>query len=216
MSVRPGLIWQWRPTVFFFALAFSALLTSSSVSATKVPSTGLVLMDPSCTPAWNLVSSPNFTSNNNFLNGIDALATDDVWAVGSFDGGASYHKTLVQHWNGSSWSVVYSPDPPNPSMSHSLLDVAALTANDIWAVGQSAASGGASVTLIEHWNGSAWSVVPSPNMGAYSNTLWDVAAISANDVWAVGTYQSAAGAPSRTLTLHWDGSGWSIVSSPLG
>jgi hypothetical protein len=41
-------------------------------------------------------------------------------------------------------------------------------------------------TLIEHWNGSAWTIVPSPNVGSGNNSLAAVAARSANDVWAVG------------------------------
>ena len=40
-------------------------------------------------------------------------------------------------------------------------------------------------TLTEHWNGTAWSVVASPNAGTI-NSLQSVAAVSANDVWAVG------------------------------
>ena len=44
-------------------------------------------------------------------------------------------------------------------------------------------------TLTEHWNGTAWSVVASPNLGTSDNVLYGVAAVAANDVWAVGYYQ---------------------------
>ena len=41
--------------------------------------------------------------------------------------------------------------------------------------------------LTEHWNGSNWSIVSSPSPGTYNgNELYGVAAISTNDVWAVG------------------------------
>src|SRR5438105_3935499 len=56
-----------------------------------------------------------------------------------------------------------------------------------------------------------WSVVSSPNSGT-ANGLHGVAAVSANDVWAVGEYNPGPG--SRTLTLHWDGTSWSVIPSP--
>src|SRR5712692_11643852 len=53
----------------------------------------------------------------------------------------------------------------------------------------------------------AWSVVPSPSPGSV-NDLNGVASVSANDVWAVGDTNQ------QTLTLHWNGTSWSVVSSP--
>src|SRR5579872_226968 len=53
-----------------------------------------------------------------------------------------------------------------------------------------------------------WSVVTSPNVGSGQNYLYGVTAITPNDVWAVGTSQSA------TLTEHWNGTQWSVVNSP--
>src|SRR5438552_19193179 len=41
--------------------------------------------------------------------------------------------------------------------------------------------------------GTCWSVVPSPNVGTSLNYLWGVAAVSANDVWAVGAYIGGSG-----------------------
>src|SRR5437762_3576748 len=67
-------------------------------------------------------------------------------------------------------------------------------------------------TLIEHWDGIAWSVVPSPNVSGLDRTLTGVAAVSANDVWAVGYYHNANYVV-QTLIEHWNGSAWSIVPS---
>jgi hypothetical protein len=68
--------------------------------------------------------------------------------------------------------------------------------------------------VMEHWDGTAWSLVPAPNVGATSK-LSGVAAVSANDVWAVGRYSD----PStdwwdQTLVLNWDGASWDQVPSP--
>src|SRR5207302_5028319 len=82
--------------------------------------------------------------------------------------------------------------------------------NDVWAVGEYG-DGSRAITLTMHWNGGAWSVVPSPNVGANSNFLFGVSG-SGNDVWAVGYYYTFNG--SATMTLHWDGGAWSVVPSP--
>jgi hypothetical protein len=71
-------------------------------------------------------------------------------------------------------------------------------------------------TLIEHWNGAAWSVVPSPNVGAGSNALIAVDARSATDAWAVGSWTDTSGDIPilRPLVLHWNGVAWSRVAAP--
>src|SRR5437773_2689182 len=82
---------------------------------------------------------------------------------------------------------------------------------DAWAVGIQS-SGSRWHTLVEHWDGTAWSIVPSPNPGSDNNYLQTVAAASADDIWAAGYYWN--GSADRTLTEHWDGTAWSIVPSP--
>src|SRR5438132_14227897 len=59
-----------------------------------------------------------------------------------------------------------------------------------------------------------WSIVPSPSVsGAPYNFLNAVACVSPSDCWAVGDY---AAAKFQTLIEHWDGTSWSIVTSPAG
>jgi hypothetical protein len=72
-------------------------------------------------------------------------------------------------------------------------------------------------TLIEHWNGARWTVVPSPDPGGSSqdNDLWGVAAVATGDVWAVGGVGSFLDPDaSSPLALHWDGASWTQVSVP--
>jgi hypothetical protein len=93
--------------------------------------------------------------------------------------------------------------------------VAAVSATDAWAVGSypPPSIGAPSRTLIEHWNGTAWTQMPSPNP-ARSAELSGVAAVSATDAWAVGSYSSAGISAQRTFIEHWDGTAWSQVPSP--
>jgi len=161
-----------------------------------------------CPPNWTLVDSPNPLSNN-YLNGVAAVGPNDVWAVGSYYdyNNGSLGGTLMLHWNGTAWTQVPGAGGTIDHQGY-LNAVAAVASNDVWAVGYYC-PGTACQTLIEHWNGTQWSVVSSPNRPGY-NELKGVAVISATDVWAVG--YSAGN--HHTLTEHWNGQAWIIVPSP--
>ena len=89
------------------------------------------------------------------------------------------------------------------------MGVTAVSATDIWAVGTVESAGSGYQTLIEHWNGSTWQIVPSPSPGSFYNFLQGITAVSATDLWAVGYYQP--GYTDQPLLLHWDGHTWSQV-----
>src|SRR5207244_6438633 len=110
----------------------------------------------------------------------------------------------------SDWNVVQSPNVG--AIWNQLNAVAAVSSSDVWAVGYYINTGILYQTLIGHWDGAAWSAVPSPNLGTDNNALWGVAAVSSSDVWAVGWYHNGPG--NQTLVEHWNGSLWSVVPSP--
>jgi hypothetical protein len=159
---------------------------------------------------WSVVPSPNPGLSGSSLHGVAAVSSSNVWAVGDYF--YALDQTLIMHWNGSAWSVVSSPDPS--TTINYLYGVAAISASDVWAVGDYSVGGSIYRTLIMHWNGSAWSVISSPDPSTGANYLYGVAAISASDVWAVGAYDN--GDLNQTLILHWNGSAWSVVASPNG
>src|SRR5206468_5338762 len=69
-------------------------------------------------------------------------------------------------------------------------------------------------THIEHWDGSTWSTVPSPNVGNLDNYLLGVAATGPEDVWAVGYSYDLVAQVTQTVALHWDGTAWVVVDGP--
>ena len=160
--------------------------------------------------SWSVVPSPNVATSEDYLGSVTSISASDIWAVGCFVNETAC-QTLIEHWDGASWSVVPSP---NPGTGNTVLQgVVALSTNNVWAVGNYALSGyHPSQTLIEHWDGASWSVVPSPNAGTSEDYLNSVTAISASDIWTVG--YSYDGTTYQTLIEHWDGTGWSIVPSP--
>jgi Carboxypeptidase regulatory-like domain len=149
--------------------------------------------------SWTHVPTPTGDGYSH-LYGVSAVATDDVFAVGN-----NGNNAFSLHWNGSEWSSL-----PTPSRGFStvLRDVSAAADGDVWAVGD---SGDDSVTL--RWTGSTWTDVPAPDPGPQFLDLDGVTVISATNAWAVGVYDVSGGSW-RTLTMHWDGTDWSVVDSP--
>ena len=81
----------------------------------------------------------------------------------------------------------------------------ATSPGNAWAVGGTVCPGRGLVTVIEHWNGRAWALVPTPAAGI----LTGVAAASAASAWAVGFWTASGNA----VIEHWDGAAW---TSPAG
>jgi len=159
--------------------------------------------------AWVVVPGAIPGSDNKFLFSVAAISAENVWAVGKSQiGSTSAPHSLIEHWNGQSWAVVTSPNPG--SLNNQLFGIAAVNASDIWAVGEfrnSRAKG--NETLIEHWDGQSWIVVPTPNPGNVNDVLAGISVVDAQDIWAVGYYMN--GSSSNTLIERWNGSSWIVV-----
>lgn len=159
--------------------------------------------------AWSIVTSAGVTGDENYFTGITAISANDAWAVGYSYTGGSY-PTLTEHWDGTAWSIVASPSPS--VVTNHLTSVSATSTADVWAVGFASTNQNGDNTLIEHWNGAAWSVVASPNGASNENALYGVTALSATNAWAVGDASTATA--DQTLIEHWNGFTWSISASP--
>lgn len=152
-------------------------MTRSTASApTPSPSS------PDCGNAWRIVPSPNIGSGNNELYGVGVVSANDVWAVGRYSDATGY-KTLAMHWDGSAWSTVSSPNVG--SSFNQLFSVTVASSNNVWAVGASSNNKLLFQTLIEHWDGAQWSTIASPLAPGTSSFLYGIAAVAANDIWAV-------------------------------
>ncbi len=153
-------------------------------------------------PSWNIEGSANPAYSENYLYGVAAVSTNDVWTVGRYiDPITGVWEPLIEHWDGTHWSVVVSPEVD----AQWLNAVVAISASNVWAVG--------AYGLIEHWDGASWTVVANPgSTGTFIGALDAVSAISPTDVWAVGYYVDSS--VEYAWTEHWDGSSWTTVSNP--
>jgi hypothetical protein len=145
--------------------------------------------------SWSVVPTPSLPTGG-FLEGVAAVAGNDVWAVGGA-GSLPPFQTLFEHWDGKSWSVISSPPLSNGGF---LNGVTAVSTNDVWAVG---VINNSSDSLVEHWDGKHWSQFSSPAFTG-AGGLQGTSADGSSDVWAVG----------GRAVLHWNGATWSSVSAP--
>ncbi|HLJ82111.1 MAG TPA: hypothetical protein VKT52_11525, partial [Ktedonobacterales bacterium] len=158
--------------------------------------------------------------------GVTAISANDIWAVGS-----DTSITLAEHWNGTAWSIV--PTPNGSSGISNLQAVAALSSTNVMAVGFT--NSGENATLAEQWNGTNWSIVPSPNpTTTNNNVLYAISAVPGTQTYiAAGTAAAEGGIATRgvtrpsnhggpyisiptskTLVESWNGASWSLLSTP--
>jgi hypothetical protein len=123
------------------------------------------------------------------------------------------------------WEV--TPFPLPLDSDHMVLnDVHASSVDDVWAVGTRsqvwASSSAKDVGIVARWNGTQWSVVPSPNPEPYLNAggvhLEGIHGLAANDLWAVGAQRKVNGGGflgPQMFAMRWNGSSWSTVPTPV-
>jgi hypothetical protein len=162
--------------------------------------------------SWTEVPSPNQgpADSTNYLQDVSCASPTVCTAVGDSQVSGSPSKTLVESWDGTSWTVVTAPNPATAG-GNLLISVSCVSATACTAVGYTLLSGGVDRTLIESWDGTSWSLVPSRNPVSGGDYLYGVSCTSATACTAVGATFDGSG---RTLIESWDGTSWTVVPSP--
>lgn len=217
-----------------------------------------------CVPRWRLVPGPN--TGTGFFSAVTAVSPRDVWAVGS-SGINTAAQPLAARWDGTRWRALAGPAlaGSGPTVFRPYADgamfsaVAAVSANDVWAIGSSPTAGdarpfiahykqgrwrlasspdarpgttlraiaavsagdvwvvgdmGGTHTLAEHWDGHVWQVIPTPRLRGHDVLLTGLTALSAHNIWAVGSTGSVSDGTRRGLVEHWDGRVWRVIPTP--
>jgi hypothetical protein len=198
---------RWLSRRLFAGLAVAGAAVWLGASITSLP---VARAATSC--AWQQVAAaPTPAAYANGFEGVLARSATNVWAVGWAGAQAT-----VQHFDGITWSNVAIPTVAGASQSR-LLGIDAASDNDIWAVGYAITD--TYHTLTMHWNGVAWSIVPSPDQRFPGqnviNALNAVAVVSATDVWAVGgDIRNFNAQASEAVLMHWNGTQWTLSTPP--
>jgi hypothetical protein len=138
------------------------------------------------------------------LEGLSCSSETSCTAVGYYQTGTEAFSTLVERWNGTTWSTVTSPNASGRSRSY-LYDVSCTGSSDCWAVGKGTYKASEeSATkepsaLLEHWNGTAWSVSSATSP---PTQLQSVSCASSTSCVAVSGKAGAA-------VQRWNGTSWS-------
>ena len=202
---------------------YNSLVSVSSVSSTDAWAVGITddfdqppsgfqtLAEHWDGSRWTPVPIPDSPLYSwNQLQGVSARASDDVWAAGST---AYVGNGLLVHWNGATWERTVLPQ------AIVFRAIAAVSPTDIWAVGQESTAQFLDLTVAMHWDGTSWTQVPTPSpLKLHSddeNWLTSLAAVSSNDVWAMGVARDPDfGIRDRPFSLHWDGARWTLFRTP--
>ena len=149
------------------------------------------------------------------LDSVSCGSPTACTAVGFLHNSQVNSMPLAESWNGTSWAVQRTPDPAG--FGHSTLaSVSCVSASSCMAVGSSH-SKRAGATLAESWNGTAWTIRPTPLPPGTGGELTGVSCTSATACTAVGSYQDSSN-NALPLAESWNGTTWTIqpVPSPTG
>jgi hypothetical protein len=167
---------------------------------------------------WSVAKSKNTVSTqDNFLWGVSCSTASFCMAVGYYDKGAGEYG-LTEKWSSSAWSVVSSPKHSGGATN---------AVNDLWSVscvkntthfclaaGHYLNGSFIKQTLVEKFNGSAWSMLSSPNKSTTDNDAWySGVSCSATNFCMDATFSSPDAANDQTVILKWNGTKLSIVTS---
>lgn len=131
--------------------------------------------------------------------------SNECWAVGATSPNSTalepVLEPLLERYDGTGWTVVTGPPGPTGSGPDEI-DLRAVTcasSDDCWAVGSDSST---SSGLIWHYDGTAWVVAfGSTSLSRFS--LESVSCSGPDECWAVGNG-----------VVHYDGTGWSVLSAP--
>lgn len=188
----------------------------SLVAALTVGAIATVATGPSAAAfgGWVLSNAPSPAGSAGVqLHGVGCVGTE-CWAVGEHDpdGAGVYSATLIDHRYKGQWSIVSSPTPIGDNgdeASNVLIGVTCVKSNNCWAVGWDGyinQDPQVINSLIEHWDGSVWSLQNT----SLSGGLTAVSCPSSSDCWAVG-FGPGGGS---SVVEHYDGTAWSLFSAP--
>jgi hypothetical protein len=220
-----GTAWTIQPTPNPTGATSSVLNGVSCTSATGCTAVGNSTTSGNTTAplaerwdgtAWTIQTTPNPTgASSSVLSGVSCTSAAACTAVGNYINSAFTQLTLAERWDGMTWTIQPTPNPaPQPESPYSALSgVSCTSATACTTVGSSGSihSTGDSLTLAEAWDGTSWTIQPTPNPFQTYSVLAGVSCTSA-------TACTAAGSPdfrgATVLAEAWDGTRWTIQPTP--
>jgi hypothetical protein len=144
------------------------------------------------------------------LIAVSCPAADDCMAVGSYEEQFTLQLALAETWNGTRWTIEPAASPSGATATF-LDGVSCTSADACTAVGYTFLRGERySVPVAETWNGTAWTIQPTPfPAGARQSSLYGISCTAADACVAVGVSRTHGGGQVG-LAEQWNGTAWSI------
>lgn len=210
-----GRVWTVDPSpaseVGIFSVSCVSRTFCMAVGSTSSPGTPTLIESWDGT-RWSVDPSPVPPGGGAQLFGVSCASVSACMAVGSYVAPA---RTLAESWDGTRWALVPTP---NIGPSRNLLfGVSCPSVTSCTAVGYfvySKSEYEASLSLVESWDGTRWSIVPSPSPAGTFTGLQAVSCVSPTWCMAVGGGAHTAGDRSWTFIQQWNGTRWATVPSP--
>ena len=157
------------------------------------------------------------------LRGVACSSVTSCTGVGYINNGGPSTQTLAERWDGARWVLEPTPNPAGAFGTY-LASVACPATDDCLAAGYNEPGTGTRpvVSLIEHWDGSSWSMNTTQDPAVAINTLLTGIACTASDACLATGYYAPGGGGDGTAQLPmadaWDGQVWSLAKlpSPVG
>src|SRR5215468_878468 len=178
------------------AAAAATILIGASAAPASAPARG-----------WSITPSPNPRVPTGQLFWVSCPAVHSCMAVGTYVKASGIGVNLAEQWNGTSWRILPIPNPSGMAVS-GLFGVACVSSSACMAVGASTTTAGAARTLAERWDGTRWTIQPTPNPSQGGGGLSGVSCTSAAACTAVG------GSNAGALAERWNGTTWRIQPTP--
>jgi hypothetical protein len=189
----------------FLVLPAAAALLAMSIGAANAASTSWTF-EPVPQPQGGFDLTPS---------AVSCPSADDCITVGSADDAGA----VAESWDGTAWSVMPIPQPPNENFV-TLNAVSCVSDDYCMAVGQDEAAGGKHTgqTLTELWNGSAWTIEPTPLpfKSQQTHVLESVSCTSADYCVAAGLDFINSKKGYYWFIDQWNGSAWTVEATVPG
>jgi len=217
-SVKPLIAPAWAiqetPSLAGGAILYGVSCTSPTACTTVGENEEATLAERWNGSEWATQATPA----SGALHAVSCSSETACTAVGAEGTSSGEHAviasaTLAEAWNGSAWAVQPTPNPPGATHDH--LEAVSCTApSECTATGWYEQGNGQRFTLAERWDGSAWTIQPTPSPGeGEATSLTGVSCTSPSSCTASGFYYQ----PGHTgqiipLIAQWDGSAWTLTA----
>ena len=221
-----GASWGIQPTPNPGGAQFTFLNTVACASASACTATGAYINSSGAFQAlaerwdsssWAIQPTPHLAGGAmNLLIGVACTSATGCLSVGFSIPDAGNNQspaTLAERWNGSTWSIQHTPNPPGAAASN-LNAASCVSRSACIAVGNTSNSRVTSLTLAQRWNGHSWGIQPTPSPADGGNLI-GVSCPSRSSCLAVGGHGNPnVEVPTGTLAERWNGHGWQIQPTP--